>query len=606
MELRTAQLQGMLKADRASLETETKNVALAKGRALLEKNVAEVFQKLQEKSNQRSVGAFENVLTGLLQDVLPGEGAIRLFTQYKSNDTYLDVMLEKPQGIEDIAEGNGGAVNNVVSAGLRYAALFRNKKSRRLIVLDEPDCWVEPDRIPFFMKVLSQVSKDMGAQTLLLTHHASQMLSGEMNVVKFTKNEDGSISAKPVGAVLTDWTDESQAGLRSIELINFRAHAHTIVPCFPGPTAYIGKNNLGKSTAINTALKVVAYGGSNDSVIRHGHDEAKVILRFENNIRIEWSRSKKRSPTVVYKLYQGDSLEPLKEGPPRKASEAPEWVTEVLGIHKVDDLDLQIGNQKDPVFLLNQSAPKRAQILSVGRESAHLKNFMKLYQGLKAKDNETIQSGELRIARLTAKLRYLEKVDAVPELLGKLSENLDKLRKLEAEKVSLSTTIEQIERLSKSVQKLNLQISILSKVQEPPALVDTTSLGNTIAKLERGLHFSQIKLPSEPADPPTLVSTDRLLEVGTKLARKAKVEKLLSLLPKSVPEIASALDTQSLNSAIISIEEKTKLVATIKNDLASTTTCLGNAETALAAAYDSAGGRCPLCDSIPQFMSHTH
>lgn len=596
LEMRLAQLQGALLADRANLEQETKLVALAKGRGELEKEVGAVFEALQARSNERSVGAFEAVLSALLEDVMPGEGQVRFLTQYKSNDTYLDVMLQKPEGLEDIEEGNGGAVNNVVSAGLRYAALFRSK-NRRLVVLDEPHCWVEPARIPYFLEVIAQTSRDMGAQTLVLTHQPVNELLNTMTVVRIARTDDGLITAKPVGPVHADWTSDEEVGLRSIELINVRAHAHTVIPCYPGPTAYIGRNNLGKSTAINTALKVVAYNSSTDSIFRHGTTEAKIILRLEKNLRIEWSRNANRSPTVIYKLFQGDSDVPLKEGPPRSRTRAPEWVTEVLGIDKVDELDLQLCNQKTPVFLLNETAPKRASILAVGRESAHLKTLMKRYQELKQHDKEVVKNGEARIARLSAKIRHLERVEALAPKFASFKEKLATFQASFRECEALKEAIERIERLSRSVQKLGLEVSLLESAPAIPELTDTTSLMNAIQRLERGQRFQKIVVPADPAPIPELVDTQRLLELGIKMARLNKVNTWLAALPKCVEEIPTLPDTQRLFERISTIESKSAEVSRLTLELKQTEEALRQSEELLEAAFAQSGGRCPLCDA---------
>lgn len=596
LDMRFAKLQGALISDRANLEQETKLVALAKGRGELEKEVGTVFEALQARCNERSVGAFEAVLSALLEDVMPGEGQIRFLTQYKSNDTYLDVMLQKPEGLEDIEEGNGGAVNNVVSAGLRYAALFRSK-NRRLVVLDEPHCWVEPARIPYFLEVIAQTSRDLGAQTLVLTHQPVNELLNTMTVVRLARTDDGLITAKPVGPVHADWTSDEEVGLRSIELINVRAHAHTIIPCYPGPTAYIGTNNLGKSTAINTALKVVAYNSSNDSIFRHGTTEAKIILRLENNLRVEWSRNANRSPTVIYKLFQGDSDVPLKEGPPRNRTRAPEWVTEVLGIDKVDELDLQLCNQKTPVFLLNESAPKRASILAVGRESAHLKTLMKSYQELKQQDKEVVKNGEARIARLSAKLRYLERIESLAPSFTLFKEQLTQFQASSRECTALKEAIDRIEQLSRNVQKLGLEASILATAPAIPELTDTSSLLDAITKLERGQKFLQIRVPADPEPIPELTDTQRLLELGVKVSRLNKVNAWLAALPESVDEVPTLSDTQGLFESISIIEEKTNQVSRLQLDLKQTEEGLLQSEKALEAAFAQSGGRCPLCDA---------
>src|SRR5690606_12576908 len=177
-------------------------------------------------------------------------------------------------------------------------------------------------------------------------------------------------------------------------LYNFRKHVNTVIPCFPGATAIVGDNNLGKSTAIVSALKAVAYGESDDSMIHHDAQEAQVIFHLEKGIRIEWVRSRKGARSVVYRVFEGSNPEPIHEGSPKSRNSAPDWIQDLMGVSRVDDLDIQVGNQKLPVFLLNESASRRAQILSLGRESGHLAALMKAYEDLKAQDGVTVKRGE--------------------------------------------------------------------------------------------------------------------------------------------------------------------------------------------------------------------
>src|SRR5690606_17040382 len=204
----------------------------------------------------------------ILNDVLPEEGVIRLLTQYKSNATWLDIALEKNGNLEDVVDGNGGAVTNVISAGLRFAALTRTP-NRRLMVLDEPDCWLMENRVSAFARVISQVSAQTQTQTFFITHKNPAYFEGHVNLVQFYADDEGKVKASALAPVVQEWTDDETPGIRALELIDFRRHEHTLVPCYPGATAYIGPNNLGKSTAIVSSFKAVAYGESNDTMIRH-------------------------------------------------------------------------------------------------------------------------------------------------------------------------------------------------------------------------------------------------------------------------------------------------------------------------------------------------
>src|SRR5690606_41403701 len=67
----------------------------------------------------------------------------------------------------------GGSVANVLSVGLRLFALttLDEKNHRRFLVLDEQDCWIRPDIVPRFVKIIHQAAKALNFQVLMISHH---------------------------------------------------------------------------------------------------------------------------------------------------------------------------------------------------------------------------------------------------------------------------------------------------------------------------------------------------------------------------------------------------------------------------------------------------
>lgn len=640
LELQAARLQGMLSADTEQHDKITSEVALAKGRTALSEEISRIFDAMQQRAHQRSVGAFENLLSAVLNDVLPDEGKVRLLTQYKSNSTYLDIVLEKRGGLEDIVDGNGGAVTNVICAGLRFAALSRTQ-NRRLMVLDEPDCWLKPERVPYFVNVISQVSQDMGAQTFFITHHDTSYFEGKVNLVRFFADENDKVVAQALAPLANDWVSADQQGIRAIELINVRRHEHTIVPCFPGATAFIGDNNLGKSTAIGTAIKAMGYGESDDSMIRHGCTEATIIFHLEDNQKLEWTRNTKRSPSVLYRLFRDGEL--VCEGRPPGRNQAPDWVVNLLRIARVDDLDLQVGNQKSPVFLLNDPAPKRAQILSVGRESGHLKTFMKQYEELRSKDRETIKAGELVLARLKAKLRYLQPVPMQVaaleslaargesllleleqrETLAKLESRVSvsqaavKLLELELQALQQVPTVPEMTELSKlsaladrvsvgqgAVNALEQELLALRQVPALPEMADLSTLSALTDRIAAGQQASAIKsLPVIP-EVPSLADIASVLALGVKLGQ---LTQLLNKLPQQLLSIPGQPTLQEQPELGWAIQNLTRIGQAVGLATAETAASRAEAEAAqneLHRIQEELGGECPLCGNY--FDEHTH
>lgn len=603
LSLRAAQLEGARKTDLARNEQLTESVSQAKGRIALGSEVGRVFEALQTKAHERSVGAFERLLSAILNDVLPEEGVVRLLPQFKNNSTWLDIALEKNGALEDVVEANGGAVTNVVCAGLRFAALSRTN-NRRLMVLDEPDCWLKPERVPAFIAVISQVATQTETQTFFITHHSSELLEGSVNIVRFGADKQNKVFAEALEPRVSDWDDDHTPGIRAIELFNVRRHEHTLIPCFPGATAFIGDNNLGKSTAIVSSFKAVAYGESDDTLVRHGAQDAKIIFHLESKKRLEWTRSLKKSPAVMYRFYNGDTL--VMEGRPKTRNQAPEWVTEILGVARVDDLDVQVGNQKSPVFLLNDSASRRAQILSVGRESSHLKSFMKKYEEAKSTDREVVNQGELELARIRARLGYLEKSNPLYlRLEGLVNESETLLAELESRE-NARKLLDRVEQLGDSVSQLKAQWAVVNYLPDMPILEDEKFLSASLNRLERLTIKDEV--PAIPVLPtiPVLHDLAVLEKIGSTISKSNVIIKVCSTVPAVIRGEPSVEEVDGIKRIVEVLKSKEEAVNMTASDL----TKIQQEEKAQLEAYEDTKkelGECPLCGvAFDENKVHNH
>lgn len=541
LETSTSVLDGMRLADSNTLEEARKTVSEAKGRQALHDEVGRVFTSLQQRALGRSVGAFEELLTSLLQDVLPEEGSVRLIPEFKNSTTSLDILLEKPNGkLEDVLEGNGGAVTNVLSAGLRFAALARSK-NRAMLVLDEPDCWLKPTRVPAFLKVISEVASN-GFQTFLVTHHDDlSSVEGLLNIVEFTKDDNGIIKASLVPPAIRQWANDEEPGIRKIELINFGPHLHTVIPCYPGATVFTGENNLGKSFGMSGALRALAYGESKDSQINHDADFCQAIYHLENHQRIEVTRYRDKSPAVMYRLYEGDNPKPVKEGRQPKRNSVPDWVEERVGITRIDNLDVQLKSQKSPVFLLDESGPTQAKILAVGKESSYLDLMMKRYEELRTSDREAVKHGEASVMRLTYRLNAFKDLD---RHLDKLCELFVDLQDVQAQVnllVALQNMAERVAASQEAFRANTAAVQALSKLPKPPVLADAAPLEVALGKIERHQVWQHVLVPLVPDSP---ILTD-VTGLATSVNTINQHRRMLTALA-NIPEIPVAPELQSV------------------------------------------------------------
>lgn len=97
----------------------------------------------------------------------------------RRNAIEVDFHVERNGEREDLLRGQGGSVLNVVSTGLRMLALTTQGEEghRPFLVLDEQDCWLRPDLVPRFMRIVSVAAKKLSLQVLVITHHEPELIA---------------------------------------------------------------------------------------------------------------------------------------------------------------------------------------------------------------------------------------------------------------------------------------------------------------------------------------------------------------------------------------------------------------------------------------------
>jgi len=560
-----ARLAGQRDALRAR-EAELRDaVGRAKGRLALRPDVEALLDRLQAAAHERAVGVFERLLTGIVGDVLPGERRIVLDLGTERGLPALDIAVEREGWREGIIDGSGGSLTNVVSAGLRFAALVRSPR-RRFVALDEPDCWLAPDRVPAFTGVVARIAREVAVQALLISHHDPALFEGQAFVVRLGWRA-GRLAAVPDSA-MPSWGAD-QPGLRRIRLIDFMSHEDTELPLAPGVTTILGANNLGKS-AVLSALRAVAYGGSSDAVIRHGRPLARVEIEVEGGRRLAWERRRKGTPKMVWQRLAPDGRVELETAPGR---DVPDWATEMLGIAPLDEIDVQLGHQKQPIFILDQPPRSRAQILSVGRESGHLAAMLSLYRDDLRADAETVRRGEAELAGLLERLAGFADLDGAGAALEVLSEDLRQLVRDANDLAALSDTMDELAGLRDRCAVLAAQGEALAGLPEPP---------------------------DPPADDIERTA-ERLAELAGRLDILRQSLAALEDLPAEPP---AAEDVAPLVAAIAALRQAELAEAAARSTGAAVAGELAASTAALKSLIDRLGNACPLCGQSIEADDH--
>ena len=433
------------------------------------------------------IGVYEKLLTALIEDTLDNNRKIKMNLAIERGMPALEIYSEKEEGkLEDIYSSNGGSINNIVSVGLRAISLIRSKK-RRLLILDESDCWLKGDYIPKFGAVIQQLSERLGIQIVMISHHNEENFSDIHNKLAISRNGD-TLKAEwksSYGSEPPKW-DLKDEGIRSLYLENFQSHKNTYIPLGKNVTLITGDNDIGKSVIVN-ALRAVFYGESNDTQINHQATETKVSVEFDRNKLLIWQRKLKGKPKVSYTLIDDkcglDNPIHYYEG----AKEVPDWVRIDFGIDYIDDLDVQLGHQKRPVFLLDEPNSKKAKSLAIGNSENYLFKMMELAK-------QDLKNNKDFVKRAREQLEILlKKSDAIDNVKMISIEDCDvKLEELAALEKKVNSKSE-LNNNIKELQSNQYQLKILSSLHQsslPKSTLDLDILYNSREVIEYVVNLS--------------------------------------------------------------------------------------------------------------------
>jgi hypothetical protein len=699
LQMRFAALQGRAKELQLQRTRLVREISLAKARIELAPQAMEAFNYLQEQAHARAVGDFEDLLSAFAADVVPDAGKIRLQLGTERGAPSLEILVDNGGDLEGVLKGNGGGLTNVVVTGLGFSALARTT-NRQLMLLDEPDCWLKAKNVPAFTKVIAEVANPRpdeagvlqpGCQTLMISHNDISLMDEgahiqdlqiERNVAEFAARHGVAVEyvgeASPCAYVVwvpgkgsakdhievryrndPEADDEQNAltkgfpyiqsiggarawpddmpGVRWIEVENVSRHVKTRLELSPGLNVLAGDVNCGKSTLYFTALRAVAYGESDDTMIRHGADAAVVRICVENDVVVELVRKRKGGPKAEYFLYESGKLT-HKETPDRPGEKAvPEFVTKALKISRVDGLDVQLRSQKEPIFLLNETASRRAQLLSVGRESGLLQAVIERHRLQHKRDKELVKREEVELNLVNRTLTLLSPLGMMAGLVDIMDASLETAREAGSSMEAVQSLVAQLSPLESRVKLLAAVGPLLSAVPVAPAPSSTEPLADLVTRLTRTNLLTQLPdmpeapqvpvptdlaplhgiltaigkgqyagalldvLPTAPAVP-AQTDTERLVTVMGAIEKGQHAGQLISLLPE-VPALPQLVDTSDLRRDGVALAKHGEAVVTLEKD--------EKAAVAEAVAADEAEhalkhelGVCPTCDRAFEGVSH--
>jgi hypothetical protein len=496
-------LQGTMEGMKAREEKLVKDVAAAKGRKLLRPDNKDALEDLQRSAHERSVGAFERMLTGICDDVLPeyeGQLKVTLELTTERNLPALDIALDNRGKPEKITSG---AVANVVSTGLRFIALARSG-ARPFLVLDEADCFIDGVAVQNYFNVVNQLCKDAGIQALVITHHDLSAFSEEFRIYRLTDVQSPdkypARSMDMVSAGRMEPSEMNENPLTFIKAKNIENFPDAGIELSPTVTVITGANQKGKSGWARM-LRAAFMAKDGEAVVRHDAPTGEVCVGFADGRVLEYQRHRKGKEIAEFAMHSPESWQERMAGVPLKemrngtsgarplhhtvGAKLPEWVPGETGIYEIDGINVQMWGQFTPIFMLDAAASARASLLSIGRESGYLHAMSELYKEDIEKDNAIEREGEKEIAAIRATIKDM---GILPELIARMDELKEEAQRINEEHKRLqvmSNWLQEIRNLREHIALLEQGIEAVSSLPDFPVIHPTSRMQDWLTQMQQ-------------------------------------------------------------------------------------------------------------------------
>ena len=435
--------------------------------------------------------------------------------------------------------------------------------------------------------------------------------------------------------------------IKRIELINFMSHPRTVIEPAAGLTVLVGPNNCGKS-AVVTALQILCQNENSTYVVRHGEKEASVIVETEDGHVVEWHR-KANSPRYVI---DGETFD-------RLGGNLPPEVHKALRMPMVDDFDVHFGEQKDPVFLLNEKGAKPAQFFASSSDAHRLVEMQGLHRQRTGDAQRDKNRLDIEAVKLKAELEALGPIVGIEPPLVKLeadfatltdaAENMVRLAAAQAGLRNQQATRDRHERIARhldtlspppdfvdtaalvdiqkemraleaTVQQSRLEHESLEALRDPPRVADVGTLAQCVAKLNAaagkvGVQGERFETLRELEPLPDFADAEHLAEELDRLrtaSREMEQSNTLKHLLAASVEPPLLPDPEALTDALAGLQKATDAVKEYRNQAKTAEAELADA-IALLRQWAIEQGSCPTCGTpfdpdrfVEQMGGHAH
>lgn len=560
------------------------NMLRAKDRLSIKEDIKNELDLLQNKTQEKSIGLFTKLLSNMVHDVMPKNKDQNVFFNLttKRGKPNLDIMMQVDHNkFEDVNSGRGGSLTNVISTGLRYVTLSRTK-NRRFMLLDEPDCWLEDNAVPRFAKVVSDISRKVGIQTIAISHKNPDFYNSRM--IKIYRDEDGDVKAKVIQEAKEDnYIDNNEyddinrtslmddIGIKRIKIKNYMSLSNIDVELSPTMNMIVGENDIGKS-AFFSAIRSFVDNECNESMIQHDKDFFSVEMEIEDGIVIKLIHKRKGQKKTTYQMIMPDG-ETISEDNGR---DVPDFISDALAIKTIDGINIQLAHQKTPVFMIGPdiTSSKRAELLSLGRESDYIQKMINLYNEDTKEDALIIKNGQKELDEIRISIETLEPIIDIEKSNNEMINNFESISILKSKEESLISILETIE-------------------SNQEALLNLDKLKTIVVPNRNNIDINDLNILS------------KIMETGLSIKKNNDIINKANKISQIVTPIAPTIrnDNERFESEINMISESNERIDSGRKKYKNEIATIKEIEKEKDLFISEVGGICPLCNNN---IKHEH
>jgi exonuclease SbcC len=306
-----------------------------------------------------------------------------------------------------------------------------------------------------------------------------------------------------------------------ITLENYMSHARTVIEPAAGLTVLVGPNNCGKS-AVVSALQTVCGDHAGDFMVRHGEKACQVTLETDDGHVVTWRRIKGKVSYVI------DGTEVHRVG----RGNLPDGLDEILKLCKVEhpngdkEFDVHFGNQKLPIFLIDQEGDAAA-FFSTASDAEKLLEVQKKHKEKVTQRRRQQRDLNEEVAELDMILAALAPLDDADEALKNAEKEQSALAEAHENAKELGLLIGEVENRTTVAAYHGALGAVLGMIGAPPVLEETAALEECIERMvAMGRQLDRFARRSEEltplAEPPVLEDESALTDVGVRLSSQVR------------------------------------------------------------------------------------